>query len=232
MVVSPVIKCGVPYAIFPTVCSILFLLSDNRPLVGTLFLLMQSICVFCGANSGTDPVYVQATEAAGQYLAQRGIRLVYGGGNVGLMGVLADAALAHGGWVTGVIPHFLAQWEVAHRNLSELIFTETMHERKARMAELSEGFVALPGGFGTLDELFEILTWAQLGIHQKPIGLLNVGGYFDPLLTLIDAMVERGFLKPANRALLHVGNDLGALLETMHTPQPAFTTKWVDSEKI
>jgi hypothetical protein len=193
---------------------------------------MQSIGVFCGSSSGFDPVYAQTAALLGRTLAERGMRLIYGGGNVGLMGVVADAALEAGGWVTGVIPHFLAQWEVAHRNLSELIFTETMHERKAIMAELAGGFVALPGGFGTLDELFEILTWAQLRLHQKPIELLNVAGYFDPLLGMVDAMVERGFLKTQNRDLLHVDTSLDALLDALRQPRPTAAEKWVDSEKI
>lgn len=193
---------------------------------------MQTLCVFCGSSAGFDPIYAQTASATGQYLAEHQMRLVYGGGNVGLMGLLADAALRHGGRVTGIIPHFLAQWEVAHRNLSELLFTETMHERKAQMADLSDGFVALPGGFGTLDELFEILTWAQLRLHQKPIGLLNVGGYFDPLLQMIEVMVERGFLKTQNRDLLHVGTSLDALLASMRTGPLTAAAKWVDSEKI
>lgn len=193
---------------------------------------MQTLCVFCGSSSGHDSIHAQTAAWIGQSLAEQQIHLVYGGGNVGLMGILADAALAYGGRVTGIIPHFLAQWEVAHRNLSTLIFTETMHERKAQMAELADGFVALPGGFGTLDELFEILTWAQLRLHQKPIGLLNVGGYFDPLLTMIDTMVERGFLKSQNRDLLHVSTSFESLLDSMRAAPLTAAEKWVDSEKI
>lgn len=193
---------------------------------------MKNIAVFCGANAGSDFVYRQTAIELGQYLAEQQLRLVYGGGNVGLMGILADAVLAQGGEVVGVIPDFLKKWEVAHAGLNELIVTETMHERKARMAELADGFITIPGGFGSMDELFEILTWKQLQIHSKPIGLLNVNGFYDPLLQMMDRMVEAGFLKVGNRELLLVSDSIEELFALMRTHQPVVTEKWVDRKKI
>ena len=168
---------------------------------------MKSICVFCGASAGHDPIYAATARALGRGLAARSIEVVTGGGRVGLMGVVADAALAAGGEVTGIIPRSLEEREVAHRGLTRLHVVETLHERKALMHELSDAFIALPGGFGTLDELAEAVTWAQLGIHAKPIGLVNVSGYFDDLLAFVDAASARGFISSSNRALLTVRDD-------------------------
>lgn len=193
---------------------------------------LSSICIFCGANHGTNPIYAQTAQQAGRYLAQQGHRIVYGAGSVGLMGVVADAALAAGGEVIGVIPGFLKEKEVDHKGLTELIVTETMHTRKARMAELSEGFIALPGGFGTLDELAEILTWAQLGLHQHPIGLLNVHGYFDSLISFLDNSVGEGFLRQENRNILQVADDLPTLLEKMDSYQAPNVEKWLNKDRL
>ena len=176
---------------------------------------MNSICVFCGAATGNDPIYARAAGALGRTLAARSIELVTGGGKVGLMGVVADAALESGGRVIGVIPRGLEEREVAHRGLTELHVVETLHERKALMHELSDAFVALPGGFGTLDELAEAVTWAQLGIHEKPIGLLDVAGYFGHFLAHVDSAVASGFVSSAHRDLLAVDADVAALLDEL-----------------
>jgi uncharacterized protein (TIGR00730 family) len=173
---------------------------------------LESLCVFCGSNKGNDPAFVHAAETLGRLLAVRGITLVYGGGHAGLMGALADAALAAGGRVIGVIPAGLAERELAHSRLSEQHVVTGMHERKALMASLATAFVALPGGLGTLDELFEIWTWAQLGFHDKPIGLLDVSGFFQPLLTLTAKIVELGFARPESLELALVDDDAERLL--------------------
>ena len=175
----------------------------------------QSVCVFCGSSPGRLPVYAAAARAFGGLLAARGIGLVYGGGHVGLMGALADGALAGGGSVTGVLPETLVAREVAHRGLAELIVTQTMHERKAVMAARSDAFVALPGGIGTFEELFEVWTWSGLSIHQKPVGLLNVGGYYDALVAFLDRAAAEGFVRPALRELLLVDTDAPALLDRL-----------------
>ena len=193
----------------------------------------KSVCVFCGSAMGNRPEYIDAAVSVGRELAALDLTLVYGAGDVGLMGVLADAALEAGGRVVGVIPNALVAREVAHRGLTELHVVETMHQRKALMADKSDAFLALPGGFGTADELFEILTWAQLGIHRKPIGLLDVAGYFAPLLAWLDLGVREGFLKAKHRALLHVGNDAGGLLARLLTgPEAPTVEKWAtDAER-
>jgi hypothetical protein len=165
---------------------------------------MRRVCVFCGAAPGNDPRYAAAAGELGQTLAARSIELVTGGGKVGLMGVVADATLAAGGRVTGIIPRFLEEREVAHRGLTDLRVVESLHERKALMHELSDGFIVLPGGFGTMDELMETITWAQLGLHAKPIGIVNVGGYFDELLAFVEAAAGAGFIPAAHRELLIV----------------------------
>lgn len=188
---------------------------------------MKTICVFCGANSGFSGVYAEAARSLGRLLASRGIRMVYGAGKVGLMGIIADEMLAHGGEVIGVIPHFLMAKEVGHTGLTELIQTDTMHERKKIMADLSDGFIAMPGGFGTMDELNEILTWAQLGLHGDPIGLLNVAGYFDPLLGMFDHMVKEGFLRQENRAIVLDDTNEMALLAKMEAFVPPGVPKWL-----
>ncbi|MFK7970104.1 MAG: TIGR00730 family Rossman fold protein [Bacteroidia bacterium] len=192
---------------------------------------MKNVCVYCGANSGFDPAYAEAGKAFARELAQRGHGLVYGAGNVGMMGIIADEALAHGAHVLGVIPTFLKEKEVCHTGIQEVVVTETMHERKAIMEVRSDAFVALPGGFGTLDELCEILTWAQLGLHQKPIALLNVNGYFDPLLALADHMMQEGFLKKENRNLLIEATEVPALFDMLEQyDPPAPTGKWLDRQ--
>lgn len=188
---------------------------------------MKSICLFCGSNKGAKPEYVAAAERFGRTLAEQGIALVYGGGNVGLMGVAADAALAAGGRVIGVIPEFLQAKEVGHKGLSELHVTQTMHQRKALMAELSDGFIALPGGFGTFDELFEILTWAQLSVHSKPVGLLDSAGFYQPLYAMIKHAVAEGFVPTGNLNLFSVDADLDALLDGMRRYQPQPVPKWL-----
>ena len=187
---------------------------------------MKRVCVFCGSHAGRGERYRAAATGFGAELARRGLDLVYGGGHVGLMGVLADATLAAGGRVVGVIPRFLLEREVGHAGLSELHVVESMHERKATMASLADAFVALPGGAGTLEELFEAWTWVQLGLHAKPVGILAVGNFFDPLLAYIDRTVEEGFLAPAHRALLKVSNDPAVLLAKLLSAEPPPAAKW------
>jgi uncharacterized protein (TIGR00730 family) len=192
---------------------------------------MKRLCVFCGSSFGARPEFALLASEVGALLAERGIGLVYGGGRVGLMGVLADSVLAGGGEVIGVIPKALADWEVAHKNLTDLRIVSTMHERKALMHELSDGFIALPGGLGTYEELFEIATWGQLGIHAKPIGLLDVAGYFDPLKEMIARGVEEQFIRPEHAALLLTASSPIELLDTMVNFQPQFTRKWIELEE-
>jgi uncharacterized protein (TIGR00730 family) len=182
---------------------------------------LRSLCVFCGANVGNRPEYAAGAAELGQHLAQRGIRLVYGAGNVGLMGVLADAALAEGGEVIGVIPQMLVDRELAHRGITDLRIVGTMHERKALMAELSDAFLALPGGLGTFEELCEALTWTQLGIHAKPCGALNTGGYFNHLVHLLDQAVCEGFVRADDRRNLLVGDRPAELLDQLERRLPA-----------
>lgn len=180
-----------------------------------LALTMKSICVFCGSRLGSKPIYRETAKSVGQLIAQQQLRLVYGGGNIGLMGVVADAVLEYGGEVVGVIPGHLQEKEVGHAGLTELHVVSTMHERKALMANLSDAFVALPGGFGTFEEFCEILTWAQLDLHRKPCGLLNVDGFYDPLLTLFDRAVDDGFLRPEYRSMVLTATDADELLMRM-----------------
>lgn len=191
---------------------------------------MKSICVFCGSSMGVRPVYKEAAQTLGKTLASQKFRLVYGGGNVGLMGVVADAALLAGGEVIGVIPEFLAAKEIAHNELTVLHVVGSMHERKTKMADLADAFIALPGGYGTLEEFCEILTWAQLGLHQKPCGLLNVERYFDPLLRLFDHAVKEEFLKSALRSLVLEASDAQSLLDLFATYQPPIVDKWIGRE--
>jgi uncharacterized protein (TIGR00730 family) len=193
---------------------------------------MRRVCVFCGSRPGARPEYAAAARALGGAIAAGGGGLVYGGASVGVMREIADAVLAAGGEVIGVIPRALVDREVAHEGLTELRVVPTMHVRKATMAELADGFVALPGGFGTLDELFEILTWAQLGMHRKPVGLLNVAGFWDPLLALVEHMVEEGFVPEDQRALLLVERDPVSLLARMDTwVPPVLGPKWIGVEE-
>ncbi len=191
---------------------------------------MRRICVFCGSSSGASPAYARAAAAFGRTLAQRGLGLVYGGASVGLMGVLADAALEGGGSVVGVIPAGLARKEIAHEGLTALRIVGSMHERKAVMAELSDGFVALPGGMGTLEEFFEIVTWAQLGLHAKPCGLLDVDGYFAPLLAFLDRAVEERFVKPVHRSFIQVDDTPERLLDAFSRWRAPVVEKWLDRE--
>lgn len=193
---------------------------------------IQSVCLFCGSNSGVKPAYTAAAFALGTTLAARDITLVYGGGNIGLMGTTADAVLAGGGRVIGVIPEFLKAREVAHEGLSELHVTRTMHERKALMEDLSGAFITLPGGFGTYDEFFEMLTWAQLSVHNKPIGLLNVDGFFDPLLAMVEHGVKEGFVAPGNLELFVVANDVDSLLLALENHQPRIVNKWLSHDQV
>ncbi len=174
---------------------------------------MKSVCVYCGSNSGADPAFVAAARQAGQVIAGRGLTLVYGGGQVGLMGEIADAALAAGGRVEGVIPEFLALKEIAHMELSALHVVKSMHARKAKMVRLAQAFIALPGGIGTMEEMFEIWTWAQLGQHRHPVGLLNVNGYYDDLVAFLDKMTSQGFLAPNHRGALMVSDRVEDLLD-------------------
>ena len=197
---------------------------------------MKRICVFCGSNAGHNPIYRTEAEKLGRLLAARGIELVYGAGNIGLMGAVADACLAAGGKVIGVIPEALMGKEVAgravdHRALTRIEVVDSMHTRKARMAELSEGFIALPGGFGTFEEFCEILTWGQLGFHAKQMGLLNVNGFYDPLLSLFDHAVSEGFLRAQNRAMALADTDIERLLGTMSSYQAEPVSKWLKEEK-
>lgn len=189
---------------------------------------MKRICVFCGSNSGSGPQYLKAAEETGEFLANNGIELVYGGGRVGLMGRIADTVLANGGKVIGVIPEQLATREVAHGGLTELIVVTSMHERKALMAELSDGFIAMPGGFGTFEEFCEIVTWAQLGIHQKPCALLNVANFYDSLIAMIDYSTNRNFIRPEHRSLVLVDDGIETLYQKMKSFQPPILEKWLD----
>jgi len=190
---------------------------------------MRRVCVFCGSKSGGRPVFAEAAQLLGRLLAERGLGLIFGGGHIGLMGVLADAVLAAGGEVAGVIPQALVDKELAHSQLTELHVVGTMHQRKALMADRADAFVALPGGFGTCEEFFEVLTWAQLGIHDKPIGLLNVAGFFDPLLAWIDGAVAEGFIRPKHRSLLLVAAEPSRLLDELRSYRPTLPRdKWIE----
>lgn len=190
--------------------------------------MIESICVFCGSSPGSDPEFAGAARNLGALLAKRGIRLVYGGGNVGLMGQVAESCLQSGGDVVGVIPKGLAELELAHKGLTEIHVVASMHERKALMNELAGAFVSLPGGIGTLEEMFETLTWSQLGIQQKPCALLNVAGYFDRLRAFLDHMVEKRFLLAEHRELLLVDDDPERLLEALLRYEPVVVEKWID----
>ncbi|MDX9706315.1 MAG: TIGR00730 family Rossman fold protein [Azospira sp.] len=187
----------------------------------------KRLCVFCGSARGRRPEYAATATAMGELLAERGIGLVYGGGNIGLMGLVADACLRAGGEAIGVIPEALMQKEVGHLELTRLEVVGSMHARKARMAELSDGFVALPGGFGTFEELCEVLTWGQLGFHEKPVGLVNVAGYFAPLIALCDRAVDEGFMRPEHRGLLQDAETPEAVLTAMAGHEPVKLEKWI-----
>lgn len=192
---------------------------------------MNNICVYCGSSPGRLETYAAAARALGEALVARDLGLVYGGASIGLMGLVADTVLALGGRAVGVIPQGLARKEVVHRHLTELHVTQSMHERKTLMAELSDGFIAMPGGIGTFEEIFEIWTWAQLGIHAKPCGLLNVAGYYDALITFLDHAAAEQFLKPPHRALLMVEHQPLALLDRFASYQPPPIKKWLDPDE-
>jgi len=190
--------------------------------------MIRSIVVFCGSSSGTNEIYLNTAAELGKVMAERKIELVYGGAKVGLMGAIADAVLAGGGTVRGVIPDFLRTREVAHESITELLEVTSMHERKLRMHELSEAIIALPGGWGTLEELFEMMTWAQLGLHPKPIGILNVAGYYDPLIAQIGRMTDEGFLKEVYRDMVIISADIHELLTLMNDYKAPEVPKWID----
>jgi uncharacterized protein (TIGR00730 family) len=192
---------------------------------------MKSICVYCGSNAGSDPAYAAKAKEFGVRLAGDKIALVYGGGNVGLMGIIAEAALANGGEVIGVIPQQLVDWEVAHEGVTRLEVVDSMHARKARMFDVSDGFVALPGGFGTLDEMFEMLTWRQLGLGDKPCAFLDVNGFWQPLMAMLDTMVRERFLHADQRHDLWHGDDIDAMLAWMRGYVPAQADKWLDGKR-
>jgi uncharacterized protein (TIGR00730 family) len=191
---------------------------------------MKRVCVFCGSSPGRDPIYLDMAVRVGQMLAQRGLELVYGGAHVGLMGAVADAALAAGGHVIGVIPQSMVDREIAHTGLSDLRIVATMHERKALMESLSDAFLALPGGMGTLEEVCEIYTWGQLGLHRKPCGLLNVRGYYAPFLALLDGAVTAGFMRAAYREMVLSDDDPAALLDRFATYRAPLLDKWITRE--
>ena len=192
---------------------------------------MRRVCVFCGSSTGRDPRYAEQARGLARELVSRGLGAVFGGGSVGLMGVLADEVLAGGGALTGVIPHGLAARELAHRGVADMRVVPTMHARKALMAELADGFVALPGGIGTLEELFEIVTWGQLGIHRKPVGVLNVAGYYDPLVALLDHAVAGGFVPARSRDLVIVDDEPARLLDRMSAHEPPPGPVWITAEE-
>jgi uncharacterized protein (TIGR00730 family) len=187
---------------------------------------MKRITVYCGSSSGSDDNYKKCAISLGQALAKHGLELVYGGAKVGLMGAVADGTLQGGGKAIGILPHFLAEKELQHQSLTEIILVDTMHERKAKMCEFGDGFIALPGGFGTMEELFEMLTWAQLSLHRKPVAVLNVDGYYDALLQFVETMISGGFLKEEYRDLLLVSSDVEDLLKQMKEYTPPKNEKW------
>lgn len=193
---------------------------------------MQRLCIYCGSSAGDDPVYREAAAALGATLARRGIGVVYGGARVGLMGTVADAALDAGGEVIGILPAVLQERELAHPRLTRLEIVDSMHRRKARMAELADGFIALPGGLGTLEELFEMLTWGQLGFHGKPCAVLNVAGYYTPLLRFLDAGVDAGFIRPEYRALLLDAVTADTLLPRMREFRAPVAPRWADPQAL
>lgn len=194
--------------------------------------MMKRVCVFCGSSAGSDAQYLEAARSLGLAIAGRGLDLVYGGAGVGLMAALADAALAAGGHVIGVMPARLVEKELAHARLPDLRVVASMHERKALMADLADAFIALPGGIGTLDETFEILTWAQLGLHEKPCGLLDVAGYYRTLLAFIDHAVTARFVRPEHRAMILVDTEAGRMLDRLQAFRPPRIEKWLDRDAI
>lgn len=193
---------------------------------------MKRVTVFCGSSLGTEDIYKSQATLLGQTLAKRNIELVYGGAKIGLMGAVADGVLSEGGKVIGVLPNFLKSKEIAHEQLTELILVDSMHERKTKMNELCDGVIALPGGFGTLEELFEMLTWAQLGLHKKPIAILNINGFYNPLNVMIQTMVEKGFLKEVNQQMLLICDNIEELLDKMKNYIAPTVGKWINNETL
>ena len=194
--------------------------------------LMKSITVFCGSSFGSEEIYKEQAVLLGQTLAKQNIQLIYGGANVGLMGAVADGVLQEGGKAIGVLPHFLQSKEIAHQDLTELILVETMHERKTKMNDLCDGVIVLPGGYGTLEEFFEMITWAQLGLHKKPIAILNINGFYDDLIKLVQNMVDKGFLKQINQEMLLVSDSIDELLEKMKNYRAPSVGKWISKEEV
>lgn len=194
---------------------------------------MKAILVYCGANSGNNPIYKETAKNLGLLFVKKGIRLIYGGGSLGLMGEISTTVMDNGGEATGIIPHFLDKLEVGNPNLTEVIKVETMHQRKALMEELCDAIITIPGGYGSMDELFEIMSWSQLGLHNKPIGLLNINHFYDHLIQQLDIMVEEGFLRAENRKLLIVDDTINGLLSKMEAFVPIQNTpKWLDKSGI
>ena len=192
---------------------------------------LKRVCIYCGSSIGAKPEYAAAARSLGKILVERKLELVYGGGNIGLMGVVADAVIEAGGKVTGVIPEALEAKEVAHRGLTKLHVVKSMHERKALMVSLADAFIAMPGGFGTFEEFCEVLTWAQLGLHRKPHGLLNVAGFYDPFLAFLDHATTENFIRPVHRELVISDADPGRLLDAMTKIQPPNLDKWLDRDE-
>jgi hypothetical protein len=192
--------------------------------------MLRCVCVFCGSSLGVSPAYVDAAQDLGRVLTERGIELVYGGSHLGLMGALADACLTRGGRVTGVMPRALVEKEIAHRGLTELRMVESMHERKALMADLADAFIALPGGFGTWEEFCEVVTWSQLGLHRKACALLNVNGYYDPLLAMADRAYDEGFLREVHRKMVITDTDPSQLLDRLNDYVVPVVDKWIDRQ--
>lgn len=193
---------------------------------------MKSITVFCGSSFGSEDKYRKQAFSLGQTLAKHNIQLVYGGAKIGLMGAVADGTLSEGGKVIGVLPNFLRSKEIAHEDLTELILVESMHERKTKMNELCDGVIALPGGFGTMEEFFEMLTWAQLGLHKKPIALFNIDGFYDPLTDMIQTMVDKGFLKELNQQMILISDNVDDLLSKMRNYKAPHVGKWITEESV
>lgn len=194
--------------------------------------MIKRIAVFCGSSLGNEEIYRLQATLLGRTLAKENIELVYGGAKIGLMGAVAEGALSEGGKVIGVLPKFLRSKEIAHEGLTQLILVDSMHERKTKMNELSDGVIALPGGFGTMEEFFEMLTWSQLGLHQKPIAILNVNGFYDSLMDLVQTMVDKGLLKEVNQKMLLTSNDVDDLLHKMRSYVPLLVGKWINEETV
>jgi len=194
--------------------------------------MMKNITVFCGSSFGSNEIYKEQATLLGKTLAKQNIQLIYGGADVGLMGAVADGALNENGKVVGVLPRFLQSKEIAHKNLTDLILVETMHERKTKMNDLCDGVIVLPGGYGTLEEFFEMITWAQLGLHKKPIGVLNIDGFYDDLIKLVQTMVDKGFLKQVNRDMLLISDNIDELLDQIRNYQAPSVGKWISKEEV